>query len=89
MQTIPAGTSVFVDIDLKSAVEYTLADNTGAEPVVATFTPESSPPSHRNSTRVLQSSSRQQSVSAGAGVGRGTDALSRDAAGRSRIDASR
>lgn len=40
MQTIPAGTSVFIDIDLKEGVEYTLTDNTGDEPVVATFTPE-------------------------------------------------
>jgi hypothetical protein len=40
MQTIPAGTSVFIDIDLRAGVEYTLADNTGDQPVVATFTPE-------------------------------------------------
>lgn len=40
MQTIPAGTSVFIDIDLQAGVEYTLADNTGDQPVVATFTPE-------------------------------------------------
>ena len=40
MQTIPAGTSVFIDIDLKEGVEYTLNDNTGDQPVVATFTPE-------------------------------------------------
>jgi hypothetical protein len=40
MQTIPAGTSVFIDIDLKAGVEYTLADNTGDQPIVATFTPK-------------------------------------------------
>jgi uncharacterized cupredoxin-like copper-binding protein len=40
MQTIPAGTSVFIDIDLEAGVEYTLNDNTGDQPVVATFTPE-------------------------------------------------
>ena len=37
MQTIPAGTSVFIDIDLEADVEYTLNDNTGDQPVVATF----------------------------------------------------
>ena len=40
MQTIPAGTSVFIDIDLKEGVEYTLNDASGDQPVVATFTPE-------------------------------------------------
>lgn len=40
MQTIPAGTSVFVDIDLEAGVEYTLADSSGDQPVAATFTPE-------------------------------------------------
>jgi hypothetical protein len=40
MQTIPAGTSVFLTIDLKAGVEYTLADNTGDKPIVATFTPK-------------------------------------------------
>jgi len=40
MQTIPAGTSVFIDIDLKAGVEYTLAENTGDQPIVATFTPK-------------------------------------------------
>jgi uncharacterized cupredoxin-like copper-binding protein len=40
MQTIPAGTSVFIDIDLEAGVEYTLTDNTGDRPAVATFTPE-------------------------------------------------
>ena len=40
MQTIPAGTSVFIDIDLEEGVEYTLNDASGDEPVVATFTPE-------------------------------------------------
>ena len=40
MQTIPAGTSVFIDIDLKEGVEYTLTDASGDQPVVATFTPE-------------------------------------------------
>ena len=40
MQTIPAGTSVFIDIDLEAGVQYTLNDNTGDRPVVATFTPE-------------------------------------------------
>ena len=39
MQTIPAGTSVFVDVDLQAGVEYTLNDNSGDQPVVATFTP--------------------------------------------------
>jgi hypothetical protein len=39
MQTIPAGTSVFVDIDFLPGVEYTLVDNTGEQPAVATFTP--------------------------------------------------
>ena len=39
MQTIPAGTSVFIDIDLEKGMEYTLADNTGDEPVIVTFTP--------------------------------------------------
>ena len=39
MQTIPAGTSVFIDIDLKEGVEYTLNDASGDQPVVATFTP--------------------------------------------------
>jgi hypothetical protein len=40
MQTIPAGTSVFIDIDLQAGVEYTLIDNSGDQPIVATFTPE-------------------------------------------------
>lgn len=40
MQTIPAGTSVFIDIDLQAGVEYTLSDTSGAQPIVATFTPE-------------------------------------------------
>ena len=40
MQTIPAGTSVFIDIDLQEGVEYTLNDASGDQPVVATFTPE-------------------------------------------------
>ncbi len=39
MQTIPAGTSVYIDIDLEEGVEYTLADNTGDKPDIATFTP--------------------------------------------------
>jgi hypothetical protein len=39
MQTIPAGTSVFVDIDFEAGVEYTLTDTSGEQPVVATFTP--------------------------------------------------
>ncbi len=39
MQTIPPGTSVFVDIDLEEGVEYTLVDTSGDEPIVATFTP--------------------------------------------------
>ena len=40
MQTIPAGTSVFVDLDLKAGAKYTLADNAGAKPIVASFTPK-------------------------------------------------
>lgn len=40
MQTIPVGTSVFIDIDLEEGVEYTLNDASGDEPVVARFTPE-------------------------------------------------
>ena len=40
MQTIPAGTSVFIDIDLEAGVEYTLNDNTGEQPVIETFTPQ-------------------------------------------------
>jgi len=40
MQTIPAGTSVFIDVNLEAGVEYTLNDNTGDKPVVVTFTPE-------------------------------------------------
>jgi hypothetical protein len=40
MQTIPPGSSVFIDMDLQAGVEYTLADNTGSKPVVVTFTPE-------------------------------------------------
>ena len=40
MQTIPPGTSVDMGIRLKRGVDYTLADNTGAKPVIATFTPE-------------------------------------------------
>jgi hypothetical protein len=40
MGTFPAGTSVFIEIDLEGGVEYTLNDNTGDQPVVATFTPE-------------------------------------------------
>ena len=39
MQTIPAGTSVFIDIDLEEGVEYTLNDASGEEAVVARFTP--------------------------------------------------
>lgn len=39
MQTIPAGTSVFLTMDFKAGVKYNLADNTGDRPVVATFTP--------------------------------------------------
>jgi uncharacterized cupredoxin-like copper-binding protein len=39
MQTIPAGTSVFVDVNLQAGVEYTLADNSGDQPFVTTFTP--------------------------------------------------
>ena len=34
MQTIPAGTSVFLEIDLEEGVEYTLTDNTGDQPIV-------------------------------------------------------
>lgn len=40
MQTIPADTSVFIEIDLEEGVEYTLADSSGDQPIVATFTPE-------------------------------------------------
>jgi len=40
MQTIPPGTSVFLDTELESGVEYTLSDTSGRQPVVATFTPE-------------------------------------------------
>jgi hypothetical protein len=40
MQTIPAGTSVFIDVDLKAGAKYTLADNTGPKPIIAGFTPE-------------------------------------------------
>ena len=39
MQTIPAGTSVFLEIDLEEGVEYTLTDNTGDQPIIVTFTP--------------------------------------------------
>ena len=39
MQTIPAGTSVFLDIDLEAGVPYTLSDTSGERPIVATFTP--------------------------------------------------
>ena len=39
MQTIPAGTSVFVDVDLQAGVEYTISDTSGDEPIVTTFTP--------------------------------------------------
>jgi hypothetical protein len=40
MQTIPAGTSVFVDVDLKAGEKYTLADNAGPKPIIASFTPQ-------------------------------------------------
>jgi uncharacterized cupredoxin-like copper-binding protein len=39
MQTIPPGTSVYLDIDLEVGVEYTLTDTSGERPIVATFTP--------------------------------------------------
>jgi len=39
MQTIPPGESVFAFVDLEADTEYTLNDNTGSQPVVATFTP--------------------------------------------------
>jgi hypothetical protein len=39
MQTIPPGTSVYLDIDLKQGVEYTLVDTGGERPITATFTP--------------------------------------------------
>ena len=39
MQTIPANTSVYVDVNLEAGVEYTLADNSGDRPFVTTFTP--------------------------------------------------
>jgi uncharacterized cupredoxin-like copper-binding protein len=40
MQTIPPGTSVFLDIDLEAGVEYTLTDTSGGAPIVAKFTPQ-------------------------------------------------
>jgi hypothetical protein len=39
MQTIPPGTSVFLEIDLKPGVEYTLSDTSGKRPITGTFTP--------------------------------------------------
>ena len=39
MQTIPAGTQCS-STSISTGVEYTLTDNTGDQPVVATFTPE-------------------------------------------------
>ncbi len=39
MQTIPPGTAVYLDIDLKPGVEYTLSDTSGEKPIAATFTP--------------------------------------------------
>lgn len=39
MQTIPPGTSVYLDIDLEAGVPYTLSDTSVARPIVATFTP--------------------------------------------------
>jgi uncharacterized cupredoxin-like copper-binding protein len=39
MQTIPPGTSVYLDIELEEGVEYTLSDTSGERPIVATFTP--------------------------------------------------
>jgi uncharacterized cupredoxin-like copper-binding protein len=39
MQTIPPGTSVYLDIQLEEGVEYTLSDTSGERPIVATFTP--------------------------------------------------
>lgn len=39
MQTIPPGSSVFLDIDLEAGVPYTLMDTSGNLPIVATFTP--------------------------------------------------
>jgi uncharacterized cupredoxin-like copper-binding protein len=39
MQTIPPGTSVYVEIELDAGVEYTLVDMSGERPVTATFTP--------------------------------------------------
>ncbi len=38
MPTIPAGTSVFIDVHLEEGVGYTLADNSGEKPVIVTFT---------------------------------------------------
>lgn len=40
MQTIPPGTSVYMEIDLKPGVEYTLSDTSAGKPIVATFTPK-------------------------------------------------
>lgn len=39
MQTIPPGTSVYLDIELKPGVEYTLSDTSGERPITGTFTP--------------------------------------------------
>jgi uncharacterized cupredoxin-like copper-binding protein len=39
MQTIPPGTSVYLDIELEKGVEYTLTDTSGERPITATFTP--------------------------------------------------
>lgn len=39
MQTIPPGTSVYLDIELEQGTEYTLSDTSGERPVTATFTP--------------------------------------------------
>jgi hypothetical protein len=40
MQTIPPGTSVYMDVELDAGVEYTLADASTGKEIVATFTPE-------------------------------------------------
>jgi hypothetical protein len=39
MQTIPPGTSVYLEIELQKGVEYTLTDTSGERPITATFTP--------------------------------------------------
>lgn len=40
MQTIPRGTSVYMDVELEGGVEYTLADASTGKEIVATLTPE-------------------------------------------------